>query len=311
MVKMKILLNFKFLFYSVCLVLLFNPNSLNAKVYHLYYLGGQSNMDGYGFNKDLPESLKTPMKNVMIFHGNPMPDMADSGGVGIWAELRPGHGQVFSSGILKNNYSDYFGVELSFATELLKEHPEQNIAIIKYSRGGTTLALNGAKFFGNWHPDYNIDNRLNQYDHFLSTVKNAYAIDDIDGDGEKDILIPSGILWMQGESDAVQTKAMAEEYDVNLKRLMDLMRAAFRVNDLPVVIGLISDSGGNKGGEGIMDYGNIVRRKQEEFVKDDYFSAIVRSTDTYEYYDDWHYTSKCYLDLGVQFAKALLFLRNK
>jgi hypothetical protein len=299
----------KVMIFGVYLVLVLTTNSLSAKVYYLYYLGGQSNMDGQGVNTDLPDSLKEPMKNVMIFHGNPVPDMRESGGKGIWAPLQPGHGcGDFSSDGRKNNYTGCFGVELSFASELLKKNPDRNIAIIKYSRGGTTLALNGAKFFGCWYPDYNIDNRLNQYDFFLATVKNACSVHDIDGDGEDDVLIPKGIIWMQGESDAVQTKKMAEAYGKNLKRLMDLIRAAFRVNDLPVVIGLISDSGVKNGKEPVMNYGDIVRRCQEEFVKDDYFSAIVKSTDNYDYIDDWHYTSKCYLDLGRQFARAVLNL---
>ena len=292
-------------------VFLFSSGIAQAKVYNLYYLGGQSNMDGQGLNKDLPDNLRKPMKNVMIFHGNPAPDMSENGGVGIWAPLQPGHGcGDFSTDGQKNNYTDCFGVELSFAAELLKENPQQDIAIIKYSRGGTTLALNGAKFFGCWYPDYNIENRLNQYDYFLETVKNACAIRDIDGDGEEDILIPKGIIWMQGESDAVQTKIMAQSYTKNLKRLMDLIRAAFRENDLPVVIGRISDSGVKKGKEPVMNYGDIVRRCQEEYVKDDYFAALVKATDNYDYIDDWHYTSENYIDLGKEFAKAVLKLQK-
>jgi hypothetical protein len=284
---------------------------LPAKVYQLYYLGGQSNMDGQGKNSDLPPELKKPMKQVMIFHGNPVPDNDSSGGLGIWAPLQPGHGcGDFSSDGKKNHYTACFGVELSFAAELLKHDPDANIAIIKYSRGGTTLALNGAKFFGNWSPDYNIGNRLNQYDYFLATVRHAMAVRDIDGDGEEDILIPRGIIWMQGESDAVQTKTMALAYKQNLRRLMDLMRAAFHESDLPVVIGLITDSGVFYGREPVMNYGTIVQQAQEEYVKDDYFAALVTTTKKYEYIDDWHYTSESYLDLGRAFARAVLELQK-
>ena len=35
--------------------------------YQLYYLGGQSNMDGYGLVRELPEDLNAPVKAVMIF----------------------------------------------------------------------------------------------------------------------------------------------------------------------------------------------------------------------------------------------------
>ena len=41
-----------------------------ATDYLLYYLGGQSNMDGYGIVKDLPDELKQGVPGVFIFHGN-------------------------------------------------------------------------------------------------------------------------------------------------------------------------------------------------------------------------------------------------
>ena len=278
------------------------------KEYKLYYLGGQSNMDGHGFNGDLPAFLKKPMKNVKIFCGNPAPDMNPTGGLGIWDDLRPGFGKDFHSDGKRNYYSDYFGPELSFAAELLKENPEENIAIIKYSHGGTSLALNGAKDFGTWYPDYNIGNRLDQYDHFLATLRNAFAIDEIDG--EKIKLIPTGIIWHQGESDAVQTKEIALEYKKNLKRLMDLMRAAFRVRDLPIVIVAISDSGIRYGKQPAMNYGDIVLSAQEEFVKDDYFAALVKSTHNYDFADEWHYKSEGYIDLGRECARAIIQLQR-
>ena len=36
----------------------------------LFYLGGQSNMDGFGKNMELPDTLKTEFKNDWIFHGS-------------------------------------------------------------------------------------------------------------------------------------------------------------------------------------------------------------------------------------------------
>ena len=40
--------------------------NLEAKVFNLYYLGGQSNMTGFGQNSDLPEDLQGPVKGAMI-----------------------------------------------------------------------------------------------------------------------------------------------------------------------------------------------------------------------------------------------------
>jgi hypothetical protein len=49
---------------------------VQAKTYKLYYLGGQSNMDGYGYVTKLPAELQGPIAGVMIFHGNTAPDGA-------------------------------------------------------------------------------------------------------------------------------------------------------------------------------------------------------------------------------------------
>ncbi|HBL11849.1 MAG TPA: hypothetical protein DD379_10650 [Cyanobacteria bacterium UBA11162] len=289
----------------VTYVLLATPTQ--AKEYQVYFLGGQSNMEGYGYIRDLPEELNKPLKGVMIYQGNSAADGATIDGRGIWAELKPGHGTGFRSNDQTNFYSNRFGVELSFAQRLLALEPNSNIAIIKYSRGGTSLDSAAAGKFGSWEPDYNNGNGINQYDHFLATVKNAMSVDDIDGDGESDVLVPAGIVWMQGESDAAYTLEIAERYEANLKRLMDLLRAAFRTDDLPVVIGQISDSGQDEDGK-VWTYGEVVRNAQAEFVQKDGYAALVTVTDNYSYSDPWHYNSEGYLDLGERFAEEIVRL---
>jgi hypothetical protein len=232
----------------------------------------------------------------------------------LWTELRPGNGTGFTSDGTKNTYTDRFGVELSFARQLRELDPDSNIAIIKYSRGGTSISADAeaAKTFGCWEPDFHQDKFLgnvNQYDHFLATLRHAFAVVDIDGDGEADTLNPEGIIWMQGESDA-GSKQVAERYEANLKRLMDLIRAALREDDIPVVIGRISDSGKDDyelaGANGkVWEFGETVRQAQADFVKHDENAAIVISTDEYKYSDPWHYDSAGYLDLGEKFADAV------
>ena len=131
--------------------------------------------------------------------------------------------------------------------QLSKLFPNQRVALIKYSRSGSSIAEEAAGQFGCWEPDFEQGDgpsaSVNQYDHFLKTVRMACAVRDIDGDGTEDRLIPAGIIWMQGESDANAGADVAQRYSANLKRLMDLIRAAFRTDDLAVVIGRISDSG--------------------------------------------------------------------
>lgn len=276
----------------------------------VFYLGGQSNMDGYGYNAELPDSLNISFKNVFIYHGNSVPDEQQNGGIGKWKVLKPGHGVNFSSNTKKNNLSDRFGIELSCAKKLQEFYPNEKIAFIKYSRGGTSIDSLAAGQFGSWEPDYRGSNGINQYDNFLNTIKTALNTKDINGDGKEDYLIPCGILWMQGESDAAHTEEIATNYYYNLKRLMDLMRASLHADDLPVVIGKISDSWNDSDGK-VWDYGELVQYAQEKYVRNDKHAAIVRSTRYYKYSDPWHYDSNGYIDLGVKFAEAIFLLNKK
>lgn len=290
------------------LLIVLSPASAQT-TYSVYYLGGQSNMDGFGFNKDLPEDLTSEQSAVMIFHGNTSADEAPVDGNGLWSRLRPGHGVGFSSDGTSNNYTDRFGVELTFAQHLQKLQPDRPIALVKYSRGGTAIDSAAAGVFGAWEPDFRGETGINQYDHFLATVGNAMASGDIDGDGHNDTLIPAGIIWMQGESDAAYEEEIAHRYEANLKRLMDLIRAAFRSNDLSVIIGRISDSGQVESGI-VWKHGEIVRAAQEAYVDKDRHAALVTSTDAYGYSDPWHYNSAGYLDLGRKFAEAIHALQK-
>jgi hypothetical protein len=283
--------------------------AVEATTYDLYYLGGQSNMDGYGYVKELPSEAAGPVKGVMIFHGNTSPDDASVDGRGLWAELWPGHGVGYTCDGTTATYSDRFGVELSFARTLHELEPEAHIAIIKYSRGGSSIDCGAADRFGCWDPDYPdaTSTGVNQYDHFLATVRHAMAIDDIDGDGEADTLVPKGIIWMQGESDAAHGEEIARRYEANLERLVDLIRAALWTDDLPVVIGRISDSGRDeeeKDGK-VWNQLEIVQQAQKSVVANDPRAALVTSTDAYGYSDPWHYDSAGYLDLGTKFAIAV------
>ena len=280
---------------------------LAATDFHVYYLGGQSNMDGYGYVKELPKPLSESQEDVLIFHGNTSGDGKKIDGRGIWSTLQPGHGVGFTSDGQTNQYSDRFGVELSFARAMQEKFPDRRIAIIKYSRGGTSIDQGAAGGFGCWEPDYAKNNGVNQYDHFLATIRHAWADSDIDNDGTPDRLIPAGILWMQGESDALYTADIAGRYEANLKRLMDLIRAALRTDDLPVVIGRISNA---KPESPTWTHGDIVRQAQADFVTADGNAALITCTDEYGYSDPWHYDTEGYVDLGKQFAKGVIGLET-
>ncbi|WP_051289086.1 sialate O-acetylesterase [Chryseobacterium daeguense] len=288
-------------------LLLILPAFFYTQKIRVFILAGQSNMNGFGYNKDLPNDLKT-FKDVYIFQGNSVPDGDLNGGIGKWDILKPGNGTGFKTDGKTNVLSDRFGLELSFAKKMKELFPNDKIALIKYAREGTSIDTLAGANFGCWDADFKGKNGINQYDNFLKTVKNALAETDIDGNGKKDEIIPSGILWMQGEGDASYTEEIANNYYNHLKILMNQMRAALLTDDLPVVIGKISDSGKNERGK-VWPAGELVQYAQEKFVKNDKKAAIIRSTVKYNYGNDpWHYDSAGYIDLGKNFAEAVFRL---
>ena len=276
---------------------------LEGKDFHVYYLGGQSNMDGYGHVKELPKELSGGVPQVWIFHGNTSADGTPADGNGKWSPLNVGHGVGFSSNGKTNKYSERFGAEITFSKRLSEVYPDRNIALIKYSRGGTSIDADtkNAKRFGCWAPNWEGGNgdgtNINQYDHFLATMANARRDADIDNDGKADRLIPAGIIWMQGESDASERK-IAKRYKDNLTLLMYLIRKELGDMETKVVVGQIADWK-------VWPHRKIVRKAQVDFVNEDHNAVLVTSTDMYDNSDPWHYDSKGYLDLGVRFAEAV------
>jgi len=300
----------KLLLFCVLGLISFSGISQNKEkeTFRLFFLGGQSNMEGHGLNTELPDSLSGIIQNVWIFHGFPIGDGSQKGVLGKWDNLKPGNGAGFTSDAFSNKLSHKFGPELSFGKKLQQLYPGEKIALIKYARGGSSIDSLAAREYGSWDIDFRGANAINQFDHFLTTIKGALSSRDIDGNGIEDVLVPSGIIWMQGESDALDEQIALQYYD-NLKRLMNLIRASFRKDDMPVIIGKISDSGKDNNGK-TWEYGELVQYAQEKYAKTDKKATIVRSTMYYNYSDPWHYDSNGYIDLGIKFAEAIYLLQK-
>jgi hypothetical protein len=294
---------------GVLAALLLGGPGISARDYQLFFLGGQSNMEGFGYVRDLTDELSDPVPGVLIFHGNAAADDGKPDGRGTWSTLRPGHGYGFASDGKVNRYSERFGPELTFGRQLKRLRPDAHIAIIKYARGGASIAVDAAGPYGCWDPDYTAANGVNQWDHYLAALREATSVADIDGDGRRDRLIPSGIVWMQGEGDAHRSEQAARLYEDNLRRLMARFRASLRRDDAPVIIGRISSSSDapRKPEDHLRwKYQALVRRAQAAFVLSDRRAALVTSTDRYGYSDPWHYDSAGYIDLGRRFADAIV-----
>ena len=148
---MRLVSVFLFIFIAACAQ---PPQDLQdgGKIYHVYFLGGQSNMEGYGRVGHLRGEHAQTHDAIRIFTGNPQGDNGENGGHGRWTALRPGFGQKFSASSERVKRSRYFGPEITFGLEMARLNPDQNIAIIKYARGGSSLAFD-APNFGTWSPD--------------------------------------------------------------------------------------------------------------------------------------------------------------
>ncbi|MDJ0906582.1 MAG: sialate O-acetylesterase [Woeseiaceae bacterium] len=280
-----------------------------TSVYKLYFLSGQSNMVGYGYTRELPGDLSQEVDRVMIFEGRAAFDDDWRGGIGVWKRLEPGHGFGFETDERSVNLSDRFGPELSFGHTLSTQLPDSHIALVKYALGGS--GLEPGVGLGGWHPTDKDGHRRNQFDHAMKTLRNALSERDIDGDGVRDLLIPAGIIWMQGESDANENLETAAAYEENLALLVQSIRAALNKPGLPVVIGKITDSGMAEDGS-VMDHIERVQQAQAAFAAIDRCAELVHVTDTLHYVGDpWHYDSEGFVRLGEAFADAVLRLEEQ
>lgn len=152
-----------------------------------------------------------PQEDVLIIYNN------DQEG---WIPLQPGLTSPPGT-------DDNFGPELSFGRGLADGHPTcGNVAIIKKSKGGKTLAVD-------WYPGIP---HGPQYNQLLALVE--VALQDLEQQGYIPVL--EGMIWMQGESDA-KTEDYALAYQENLELLISDLREDLGVPQLPFVIGRIHD----------------------------------------------------------------------
>lgn len=294
-------MNFQRCLLLLIFIMVYSSNA--QSIYKVYFFAGQSNMVGLGKVNELPIGLNKEDTDTFIFHGSSSEDGNKPGGTGVWTTLKPGHGFLFGSDGVTNQYSDLFGPELSFSQRMKELDAGSNIAVVKYARVGTSIDSAASKGFGYWHPAKKDNILYNQFDHFKETVKNAFEVKDINGDGLTDILIPAGILWMQGESDAAYTKEIALSYKRNLSQLIKAIRELLNNEHLPVVIGQIANPIDNISGKQ-WPFAEIVRDAQQSFVSEDKFSALV-DTDKYGFSDSAHYDTDGFINLGYDFAKAI------
>lgn len=192
-----------------------------ADDYDLYLLAGQSNMDGRGLVSELPPEQGKPVDQAIIFYRS-VPRTSDG-----WQSLVPGFSVPPK---YKGDFpSPTFGPEMGFARSMLRARPDRKLALIKGSKGGTSLRAD-------WKPGVRgePDSQGPRYRDFIESIQMATAQLRQRGDQFK----IRGLLWHQGESDS---KSSAETYSRRLKEFIVRIREDVGVSDLPVVVGEVFD----------------------------------------------------------------------
>ena len=162
----------------------------------VFLMAGQSNMLGQGISAELTPPYNTAQTDVAYWKNIR------------WVDLAPGFGRGTD-----------FGPEFTFGRAVKDALPSDTIHLVKYAVSGTNL-------YKQWKPGANIPlitmQGGPQYTTFMTTA-NA-ALDKLKRDGIEYEL--SGMLWMQGEADAIANKE--GEYEANLRAFIADMRITFK-----------------------------------------------------------------------------------
>ena len=188
-----------------------NPTSPEDEGIKVFILAGQSNMEGLGETRRVPEPFRQRPENVTLYlQGEP---------VGLLSE-------------------ETFGPEVTFALARAATWPDSEIVLIKFASSGSSLFA--------WDPDWRwIEAALTEnadvgslYDRMLNQIETI--VESLGGERarEEEVLF-SGVLWMQGERDAMYPES-AERYGENLDHFIDRLRSDLNTPDLPFVFGRIN-----------------------------------------------------------------------
>jgi hypothetical protein len=218
-------------------------------------------MVGAGKTATLESPYSEPFQNVMIWNW------------GKWVPLSPK---------LNINKPGQFGPELSFGHAIAKGYPGADIRLVKYARGGTAL-------YDDWSPEI----KGEQYAGFMKTAKGALT----ELESSKVTYEISGMLWLQGESDAHENKA--EEYEQNLTKFIAHMRKEFNAPDMPFIIARVRSHYGGKTGQA-----KIVRDAQVKVAESDQ-NAGWFDTDDCSMHNAGHYDAAGLVEIGKRFAATL------
>lgn len=251
---------------------------LQADHYDLFLLAGQSNMDGRGESEDLPEALRKPNQDALIFYRN---ERASSNG---WQPLVPGYSTPPK--FKKDLPSPVFGPEIGFVQTLQKAESGRKIALIKGSRGGSKIGRD-------WDPGDAGQPKTQAplYRDFMETI--AQATKSLKEAGHTYTL--RGLLWHQGEGDA---KMRGKRYQEKLENLIARLKVDLKAPELLVVVGEVFDNGKR----------DEVRKAIQDTAAASETVGLVSAEGTSTWDEGTHFDAKSQLLLGHRYGEEMLRL---
>lgn len=262
-----------------------------ADVFDIYIAAGQSNMDGRGLNSDLIgplAPLAAPQPNVLLHYTNPRDPVQDAAerptyqSAG-WVTLRPGYAiqpGFPNGGALPGTR---FGPEISFAKAADQYTDGRRVAILKVSRGGTSLA-------GDWDPSEAVNGPKGfLFEAFETVVPQAIQLLQSQGHSVE----VRGMIWHQGEGDGSSSQTT---YETNLTEFIQTVRQTVGYPNLPFMIGELESVDGGR---------ENVRNAQAAVAAAMSFVEFVPSTGLPVNSDGTHFTSASVVEFGNRFAGAM------
>ena len=246
--------------------------------YELYLLAGQSNMDGRGKVEKLSLVQRRPFENAIIYYRNSLKSTEG------WKPLAPGYS--VAPGYKGDLPSVTFGPELGFVAALSQAQPGEKFALIKSSKGGTSLRVD-------WNPGEvkQPNTQGSRYRDLVETIRLAIA--DLKNKGHTVKL--RGLIWHQGESDAKQS---TKNHKGRLKSFVERIREDLNSPGLPIVLGQVFDNGKR----------DTVRAAIKKVSEADRLIGLVSATGTQTWDAGTHFDAESQLLLGKRFAKEMLKL---
>ena len=242
--------------------------------FHLYLLVGQSNMAGRGVVDSVsrqtnPRILMLTKDNQWVLAHDPLHfDKPAVVGVG------PG---------------------LSFAQEMLKQHPTARIGLIPCAVGGSNIGV--------WRPGaYYEPTKSYPYDDAIRRVKMAM---------QSGIL--KGIIWHQGEADSSPERAT--QYEANLKALIQAFRTEFNAPNLPFVVGELPDFQiyrTDSTGKATVRQGAIdINKTFHQLAGSETNVGVISARNTQHKGDVVHFDTPSARLLGRRYAEAMIQLQKQ